>query len=128
RDQSWSAASAEPSEGTLAAALAEQFAAVDRDNALADLNRNGIPATVVNHLKDLFNDPQVLANQLIAELPHSEWGRVKQTGVLIRFSATPCVIERAAPLLGEHTYEILRDHLGYDSDRIAALRQGGIIK
>ncbi len=92
------------------------------------MNKSAIPATQVNHLGELFDDPQVVANDLIAELSHSQWGRVKQTGILTKFSATPGTIERAAPMLGEHTDEILRDYLGYSVGRIAALRAAGVVK
>ena len=67
-------------------------------------------------------------NDLIAELSHSQWGRVKQTGMLTKFSATPGKIDRAAPMLGEHTDEILREYLGYSPDRIANLRAADISK
>jgi len=122
------AAAAEPNEGALAAALAKQFAKLDRDDALAALKKSAIPATRVNHIRELFDDPQVAANELIAELSHSQWGRVQQTGMLAKFSATPGTIDRAAPMLGEHSDEILREHLGYSADRIAALRAAGIVK
>ena len=124
----WDAAAAEPNEGALAAALAEQFAKLDRVYALAALKKSAIPATPVNHFRDLFDDPQVVANDLIAELSHSQWGRVKQTGTLAKFSATPGTIDRAAPILGEHTDEILREYLGYSDDRIATLRAARIVK
>ena len=124
----WDTAAEEPNEGALAAALAEQFAKFDRDEALTRLKKSAIPATLVTHARELFDDPQVVANELIAELPHSEWGRVKQTGILAKFSATPGSIERAAPLLGEHTDEILGEYLGYSPDRIATLRAAGIVK
>ena len=105
----WETASTEPNEGALAAALAEQFAKLDRDEALAALKKSAIPATRVNRTRELFDDPQVVANDLIAELSHSQWGRVNQTGMLTKFSATPGTIDRAAPMLGEHTDEILRE-------------------
>jgi crotonobetainyl-CoA:carnitine CoA-transferase CaiB-like acyl-CoA transferase len=124
----WPAAAAESNEGALAAALADEFAKLDRADALAALNKSGVPATRVNHFRDLFDDQQVLANDLIAELRHSEWGNVKQTGMLMKFSATPGTIERSGPRLGEHTDEILREYLGYSSDKIAALRAAGVIK
>jgi CoA:oxalate CoA-transferase len=124
----WVAAAREPNEGTLAAALAEQFARLDRDDALAALKKSAVPATRVNQIRELFDDPQVVANDLIAELSHSQWGRVKQTGLLTKFSATPGTVERAAPMLGEHTDEILREYLGYSADRIATLRAAGIVK
>jgi crotonobetainyl-CoA:carnitine CoA-transferase CaiB-like acyl-CoA transferase len=124
----WDAAAAQPNEGALAAALAEQFAKLDRDDALAALKKSAIPATRVNHIGELFDDPQVLANDLIAELSHSQWGRVKQTGMLTKFAAAPAAIDRAAPMLGEHTDEILREFLGYPAEKIAALRAAGVVK
>ncbi|MGH7925321.1 MAG: CoA transferase, partial [Candidatus Binatus sp.] len=124
----WDAARAEPNDGALAAAIAEQFTKLDRDNALAALKKSAVPATRVNQIRELFDDPQVAANDLIAELSHSQWGRVKQIGLLAKFSATPGTVERAAPLLGEHTDEILREYLGYSPDRIATLRAAGIVR
>jgi crotonobetainyl-CoA:carnitine CoA-transferase CaiB-like acyl-CoA transferase len=126
--RAWPAAKAESNEGALATALADQFAQLDRGEALAALSKSGVPATRVNHFRDLFDDPQVLANDLIAELTHSDWGKVRQTGMLMKFSKTPGAIERSGPRLGEHTDEILRDYLGYSSDKIVALRAAGIIK
>ena len=124
----WDSAATAPNEGALATALADQFARLNRDDALAMLKKSAIPATRINHSRELFDDPQVVANDLIADLPHSQWGRVQQTGMLTKFSATPGTIERAAPMLGEHTDEILREYLGYSTDRIATLRAAGIVK
>ena len=124
----WQTAMEESNEGALAAALADEFAKTPRLDALAALGDAGVPATRVNHFRDLFDDQQVIANDLIAELPHSDWGKVKQSGMLMKFSATPGTIERAGPRLGEHTDEILREYLGYSSDKIATLRAAGIIK
>ena len=92
------------------------------------LNAAGVPALSTHRTADLFNDPQVSANELLAELHHSQWGVVMQTGTLAKFSAMPGRVEHAAPLLGEHTDEILAHHLGYDRERIAALRRRGILK
>jgi len=128
RNTTWQSAVVESNEGALAAALVEAFAKLDRANALAALRKAGVPATSVNHFRDLFDDPQVIANDLIADLPHSEWGNVRQTGMLMKFSATPGTIERSGPRLGEHTDEILREYLGYRPDKIAALRAAGIVK
>jgi crotonobetainyl-CoA:carnitine CoA-transferase CaiB-like acyl-CoA transferase len=124
----WAAASAESNEGKLATALAVQFRSVDRAELLEGLAEAQVPATPVNQIRELFDDPQVVANELIAELSHSQWGRVRQTGLLTKFSATPGTVERAAPMLGEHTDEILREYLGYSTDRIATPRTAGIVK
>ncbi len=118
----------EPEDGKLASTLAEEFQKLDRADALARLASAKIPATPVNHFRDLFSDPQIAANELLAELSHSQWGKVWQTGMLMKFSATPGRIERAAPLHGEYGEEVLREFLDYDSATIASLRSRGIIK
>jgi crotonobetainyl-CoA:carnitine CoA-transferase CaiB-like acyl-CoA transferase len=123
-------ASREPEhgQGHLASHLAEEFQQLNRDGALALLSKAKIPATPVNHFRDLFADSQIAANELLAELSHSQWGKVWQTGMLMKFSATPGSIQRAAPLLGEHGAEVLHEFLDYDADTIASLRARGIIK
>jgi crotonobetainyl-CoA:carnitine CoA-transferase CaiB-like acyl-CoA transferase len=126
----YTAAAREPEHGhgRLASLLAEEFQQLNRDDALARLTTANVPSTAVNHFRDLFSDPQIAANELLAELSHSQWGKVRQTGILMKFSATPGRIERAAPLLGEHGEEVLREFLDYDAATVASLRSRGIIK
>ncbi len=121
-------AAREAADGAIASVLADLFGNLDRAEALRMLARAGIPATPVNRIKDLFADPQIAANQLLAELVHSQWGPVTQTGLPAKFSATIPPMPRAAPMLGEHTDQILADYLGYDSARIAELRNRGAVK
>jgi crotonobetainyl-CoA:carnitine CoA-transferase CaiB-like acyl-CoA transferase len=121
-------AAAEPAEGKLAAALAEVFSKLARSAAFAQLTYASVPVSLVQRAKDLFDDRQVLANELIAAVDHPDWGRVRQTGALIRFESTPVKIERAAPLLGQHTDEILREFLGYDDAKLTVLRSRRVIK
>ncbi len=124
------AAAREPEHGhgRLASALAGEFQHRDRGDAVAQLRKAKIPATPVSHFRDLFSDPQIAANELLAELSHSQWGKVWQTGMLMKFSATPGSIQRAAPLHGEHGEEVLREFLDYDAATIASLRTRGVIK
>jgi crotonobetainyl-CoA:carnitine CoA-transferase CaiB-like acyl-CoA transferase len=121
-------AASEAENGKLASTLADEFQKLDRTDGLARLASAKIPVTPVNHFRDLFSDPQIAANELLAELSHSQWGKVWQTGMLMKFSATPGHIERAAPLHGEHGEELLREFLDYDAATIASLRSRGIIK
>lgn len=127
-DASYATAAAQAEDGTLAAALAEALARMERAAALDALGKAGVPAIRVHRYGDLFDDAQVRANDLLAELRHSQWGAVVQTGLLAKFSATPGRVERAAPLLGEHTDEILARYLGYDHERIADLRRRRVVK
>ena len=124
----WNAARAEPVDGRLATALEVSLAPLRRTGIIEQLRRADIPAVPVRHFKEMFDDPQIAANELIAEVTHPEFGKVRQTGMLIKFSTTAAQIDRAAPLLGQHTDEILRDYLGYDATKIAALHQSRIVR
>ncbi len=123
----WEAARSQKAGGELAGAITGAVATRDRPELLSEFERLGVPAVPVNYLPDLFDDPQVAANDLIAEVTHATFGKVRQSGMLTKFSDTPGHIDRAAPLLGQHTDEILRDFLGYDAARIAALRSAKVI-
>jgi crotonobetainyl-CoA:carnitine CoA-transferase CaiB-like acyl-CoA transferase len=63
---------------------------------------------------------------LVADLEHASAGRLRQAGQLMRFSHTPAVVQRAAPLGGQHTLEIL-DELGYEKATVEAYLDRGII-
>ncbi|MGH7934504.1 MAG: CoA transferase, partial [Candidatus Binataceae bacterium] len=115
-------------EGSLAATLGEYFSEADCADVLRALREAAIPAATVNHLGDLFDDPQVTANELLIEVPHSEWGRITQSGMLTKFSRTPGKIDCAGPLLGEHSAEILELNLGYSPQRIETLLRRRIIQ
>jgi len=65
---------------------------------------------------------------LLINLHHSKWGSLNQSGILAHFSATPARVDHAAPLLGEHTEEILGHYLGYTAAKIAELRARRIIR
>jgi crotonobetainyl-CoA:carnitine CoA-transferase CaiB-like acyl-CoA transferase len=115
-------------EGQLATRLAEHFRQRDRADAISALRSAGVPTAPVHRFGDLFEEPQVLANDLLIDLQHSQWGKVSQTGILAKFAATPGTVDRAGPQLGEHTAEILENILGYAPDRIADLRARRIIR
>lgn len=127
RSLSFEIARAQPSEGDLAIRLADFFAARDRADALRMLAETGARAVAVNRIADLFSDAQIAANHLLTDLPHPKWGPVTQTGLLMKFSATPSRLQRSAPMLGEHSEEILRELLGYDAKLIDELRRCGAV-
>jgi crotonobetainyl-CoA:carnitine CoA-transferase CaiB-like acyl-CoA transferase len=90
------------------------------------LNTAGVPTGPVLDMAQVFSDPQVLARQMLVELPHAQVGTFKTTGLPIKLSHTPGAIDRAPPLLGEHTDAVLAE-LGLDETEIAALRAQGTI-
>jgi crotonobetainyl-CoA:carnitine CoA-transferase CaiB-like acyl-CoA transferase len=93
---------------------------------LRRLEEAGVPAGPVLDVNQMHADPQTLARQMIVETTHPTAGQVRTIGLPIKFSDTPGGARRAAPLLGQHTREVLRDHGFSDTqiDQMAAL--GGI--
>ncbi len=81
----------------------------------------------INKLAQVFADPQVVARGMVREMAHSSDAMVKVIANPVRLSETPVDYRRAAPLLGEHTAEVLGAELGLDAAAIAALRAEGVV-
>jgi formyl-CoA transferase len=79
--------------------------------------------TVVNSVDDVPEDPQVLANDYVVEMDHPQHGPTKMVGIPVGLSETPGSVRRAAPELGQDTELVLMEVLGWDWDRIQALRE-----
>lgn len=110
--------------GPLARQLAVRFAQADVATWRERLDAAGVPCASTPRPIDALASPQVQANGLAAQHEHPQWGPVTQTGLLVKFSATPGHLQRPAPLIGQHTREVLRD-LGYAEERIEALLSSG---
>jgi formyl-CoA transferase/CoA:oxalate CoA-transferase len=87
----------------------------------------GIPMGAINTIDQVVAHPQVAARGAIVECEHPVAGTVRTVGPPVRMSGTPGRIQRPAPLLGEHTDEVLRTRLGMDDAELARLRASGII-
>ncbi len=95
------------------------------DEWIAAFDAAGVPAGQITFAEELWDDPQVLANDMAVEVEHSLVGRVRMASPLAKLSDTVAEPATASPALGEHTDEILGE-LGYDSDRVEALRRMGV--
>ncbi len=107
-------------------ALAPLFAARTTVGHMAVFDTAGVPAGPILDIEQMTNDPQTLHREMVTEVPHARLGRVKTLGSPIKFAATPTAVRRGAPVLGQHTAEIMRG-LGYDKGEIAKLAEEGAI-
>ena len=86
----------------------------------------GFPCGRVQTFSEFLVDPQVTAMGMNPVVEHPTIGPLRLAGVPVHFEKTPGCIQRAAPTLGQHTSEILRE-LGYDKEQIAAWHREGVI-
>ena len=110
--------------------LAKALAPIIRTRTSADwlsrLEAAGVPAGPVLDVAEMHRDPQTLAREMVTKAPHTKLGPVKTLGAPVKFSATPGGVTRGAPLLGEHTREVLAEY-GYGDDEIDALICDGAV-
>jgi crotonobetainyl-CoA:carnitine CoA-transferase CaiB-like acyl-CoA transferase len=107
--------------------LTRSFKQRDTADWLARLQAVGVPASPVLSIGDMLKDPQVLAREMVVDVEHSHLGTTKALGSPVKFSATPTSIRRGAPLLGEHTREILGEFGYLDSEIDALVAAGDIV-
>lgn len=90
------------------------------------LNKAGVPCGPVLGVAEVFQDPQILAQEMVMDVPHPGLGLVRMLGFPMKLSETPCQVRRTAPALGEHGEEVLAE-LGYPEAEWAALRKAGVV-
>jgi crotonobetainyl-CoA:carnitine CoA-transferase CaiB-like acyl-CoA transferase len=108
----------------------ELMASVLRTRTTAEwlerLDRAQVPCAPILTREELLEHPQVIENAIVVESEHENTGRMRQARPPERFERTPSAIGRPAPLLGEHTDEVLAE-TGYTRDEIEALRASGAL-
>ena len=80
-----------------------------RTHWLELFDANNIPCGPINDYSQVFEDPQVIARELVVDVEHPTLGAIRALGSPIKLSATPPDVRRRAPLLGEHTNEVLSE-------------------
>jgi crotonobetainyl-CoA:carnitine CoA-transferase CaiB-like acyl-CoA transferase len=86
----------------------------------------GLPTGPILTIPEMLDHPQTLAREMVVETEHARAGTIKSLGFPVRFSATPGKVKRPAPLLGQHTREVLAEY-GYSSERIDKLVTDGVV-
>jgi crotonobetainyl-CoA:carnitine CoA-transferase CaiB-like acyl-CoA transferase len=97
-----------------------------KDEWLAAFDAAGVPAGPVNTIGEALTDPQVAARGMVVDLVHPQAGPTKALGCPIHFSRTPTRIDRPAPMLGEHSRELLREY-GYSDAEIDGFLEDGVV-
>ena len=107
--------------------LADIFAKRTTQEWCDALEAAGVPNGPINNLKQVFEEPQVIARGMRIELEHSLAGKLPLIASPMKFSGTPLEHKAPPPTLGQHTDEVLRGLLRMDDAAIAKLRADGII-
>lgn len=115
----------------LAGLLEPYFLARTTESWMARLETAGVPAGPVASITEMLEHPQTLAREMVTEVEHSALGRVKTLGAPVKFSGSERGAEdeaatpRGAPLLGEHTREVLFDY-GFAAEEVHSLVSRGV--
>ena len=81
----------------------------------------------VNDIAQVVNDPHIVERDMVVEVDHSRAGKLKVVGTPMKFSRTPCKIEKASPDVGQHSMEVFNDMLGISIKEIEDLRKNKVI-
>ena len=113
--------------------LMEMFAEIekwtmtkDKMEVMDTLNPVNVPCGPILSMRELADEPSLRATETVVEVDHPERGKYLTVGNPIKLSDSPADVDRA-PLLGEHTEEVLKDVVGLDDEEIAAAREQGAI-
>jgi crotonobetainyl-CoA:carnitine CoA-transferase CaiB-like acyl-CoA transferase len=111
----------------LAALIEEETTRQTVAHWIGELEKAGVPCGPILDYKDALMTPQAIAREMTVDVDHPVLGTMRTLGTPIKMSATPLNPKRRAPLLGEHTDDILADG-GYSSDEIEQLRSTGAVR
>ena len=109
----------------LRAIIAGVFASDRLENWMAKMKKANIPVGYLRTVEQGFNAPEARERRRLSRIPHPTAGSVPNIETPLNMSLTPVIEPVAAPLLGEHTDDVLSKTLGYDDDHLAALAEAG---
>ncbi len=92
------------------------------------LTEHGVPCAPVYTIRDVCEDEHVAAREMLVEIRQPGVGRIKVVGCPIKMEPSKARIRGGAPLLGQHTDEILEELLGYSNEEISRLREEGVVR
>ena len=110
----------------LADLLEETFTKDTTSNWLKMLEEAGVVAGPIYNMDQVYKDPQVLARKMLVDLEDSDLGTIHNIGIPVKLSGTPGQIRTRAPMLGEHSAEVLREH-GFSQSEVDQLVSGNVV-
>jgi crotonobetainyl-CoA:carnitine CoA-transferase CaiB-like acyl-CoA transferase len=113
--------------GVLTDAMAAVLKTRPRDEWIAAFDAAGVPVGPVHTIAEALSHPQVEARGMVVEVAHPQAGTTRALGCPVHFSETPTRVDRHAPMLGEHSRELLREY-GYGDAEIDGFAAEGVIE
>ena len=113
--------------GRLGEIIAEWFSRQTKAEAGERLLAAGLPAGPVQDAREIYECPHVAARQMLVDVPDPVLGTARLVGSPVKLSGSPEPVARAAPQLGQHTAEVLRELLGYPEEQVSRLQAEGVL-
>ena len=110
----------------MAALLEETFTTDTTSSWLEMLQQAGVVAGPIYNMEQVYKNPQVLARQMLVDLEGPDLGTIHNIGIPVKLSGTPGQIRTRAPMLGEHSAEVLLEH-GFSQSEVEGLVSGGAV-
>lgn len=109
-------------------ALMPHFRKRTTEEWMARFEAIGLPCGPVNDVRQMHADPQAIAREMVIDVDHATLGKVRTLGLPVKFSDTPGGVRRGAPLLGQHTREVLREFGFADAEIDGFLAEGAVVQ
>ena len=93
---------------------------------LSQFEKAGLPAGPIYNMKEVLENEQTRARNMLTEVPHQTLGNTKTLGAPVKFSHTPAEVRRGAPVLGQHSREILAE-TGFSAEEIANMERDKVV-
>jgi len=107
--------------------IKEKVSGMTRDEAVNYFTAARVPVAPMYNVDDVVKDPHLIERNMFTTVDHKNAGPIKVVNFPVKFSETPAYVKSAAPVIGQHNQEVLKTILGYDDEKITALKKANAI-